>query len=180
MHPNNRFVFGEPFHYRTQNTFQACNLIRKFALQSGIENSKLLRTRLLRQHLATETARICTDPHIEGRVSDFMSHNKQIHEDYYVLTQKTDDITKVSKLLEDLSSVKDQPTSSSCSSQIKTHILETSKPPSINVDSDAISDMSSDEVTESELNYVKGMYYNNYTDQISFMRLCIHNVLKSH
>lgn len=158
VHPNNRFVFGEPSHYRTQNTFQACNLIRKFAYQSGIENPELLRTRLLRQHLATETAKICADPRIEGRVSDFMSHNKQIHDDYYVLTQKTDDITKVSKLLEDLSSVKDQPISSSCSSQTKTHISETSVEPSIDVDLDAISDMSSDEVTESELNYILGMY----------------------
>lgn len=159
MHPNNRLVFGEPSHYRTQNTFQVCNIIRKFAFQSDIENPELLRTRLLRQHLATETAKICSDPNIEGRVSDFMSHNKQIHEDYYVLTQKTDDITKVSKLLEDLSSVTGQPTNSSCSTHTKTHILGTSEPPSINVDLDDIS--SSDEVTESELNYIMGQYCNN-------------------
>lgn len=153
VHPDNRFVFGEPSHYRTQNTFQACNLIRKFASQSGIENPELLRTRLLRQHLATETAKTCIDPHIEGRISDFMSHNRKIHDDYYVLTQKTDDITKVSKLLEELSSVKDQPNTPSCSRQTKRESLGTPEPLSIDDDLDA----ESEEVTESELNYIMGM-----------------------
>lgn len=57
MHPNNRFIFGAPSQYHQQGTFQACNLIRKFCLESDVENPGLLRTRLLRQHLATETAR---------------------------------------------------------------------------------------------------------------------------
>ncbi|XP_074035171.1 uncharacterized protein isoform X2 [Leptinotarsa decemlineata] len=105
--PQNKFVFGDPSRSNTQSTFQACNLIRKFSIESGIENPELLRTRLLRQHLATETARSQVESRLEGRVSDFMSHKRHIHEDYYVLTQKTDDITKVSALLEEFSSVKD-------------------------------------------------------------------------
>ncbi|KAG5866890.1 hypothetical protein JTB14_037491 [Gonioctena quinquepunctata] len=100
VNPIDRYVFGEPSQFHTQNTFQACQLIRKFALESGIENPKLLRTRLLRQHLAIETATSSVDHRLEGRVSDFMSHKRQIHQDYYVLTQKRDDITKVSQLLE--------------------------------------------------------------------------------
>lgn len=157
-----------------QNTFQACTLIRKFAFQSGIENPELLRTRLLRQHLATETAKTCVDPHIEGRVSDFMSHNRQIHEDYYVLTQKTDDITKVSKLLEELSSVRNQPNSSSSSNENKAPILPTSEPPLMNFDLDATSDRSSDEVTESKLNYIMGTYSSKYRALFSLMELCIY------
>lgn len=74
-------------------------------MESGIDNPELIRTRLLRQHLATETARSQVDSRLEGRVSDFMAHKRQIHENYYVLTQKSDDITKVSKLLEKFSSV---------------------------------------------------------------------------
>ncbi|KAK9876206.1 hypothetical protein WA026_011337 [Henosepilachna vigintioctopunctata] len=106
VNASNRYVFGEPSNVHTQKTFQACQLIRNLAHESGIENSKLLRTRLLRQHLATETATSSVDQRLEGRVSDFMSHKRQIHQDYYVMTQKTDDITKVSQLLEDFSSNK--------------------------------------------------------------------------
>lgn len=58
--------------------------------------------------MATETAQSHVDQRLEGRVSDFMSHKRQIHEDYYVMTQKTDDITKVSKLLENFSSVNEK------------------------------------------------------------------------
>ncbi|KAL3278824.1 hypothetical protein HHI36_016344 [Cryptolaemus montrouzieri] len=106
VNPLNRFIFGEPSRFHSQNTFQACQLIRKLAQESGIENSQLLRTRLLRQHLATETATSSVDERLEGRVSDFMSHKRQIHQDYYVMTQKKDDITKVSRLLENFSTSK--------------------------------------------------------------------------
>lgn len=105
VNPQNRYLFGEPNKTLIQNTFQACQLIRRFSYESEIENPELLRTRLLRQHLATETAVSNIDQRLEGRVSDFMSHQRQIHEDYYVMTQKTDDITKVSKLLETFSTV---------------------------------------------------------------------------
>lgn len=105
VNPENRYSFGEPSKTLIQNTFQACQLIRRFSYESEIENPELLRKRLLRQHLATETAVSNTDQRLEGRVSDFMSHQRQIHEDYYVMTQKTDDIMKVSKLLETFSTV---------------------------------------------------------------------------
>ncbi|KAJ8951251.1 hypothetical protein NQ317_000558, partial [Molorchus minor] len=102
----NKFVFGVPSQYRQQGTFQTCQLIRKLADLSGIENPELLRTRLLRQHLATETATSQVDDRLEGRVSDFMSHKRQIHKDFYVMTQKKDNITKGSQLLENFSSFK--------------------------------------------------------------------------
>ncbi|KAK9873535.1 hypothetical protein WA026_022948 [Henosepilachna vigintioctopunctata] len=126
-----RYVFGEPSNVHTQKTFQTCQLIRNLAHESGIESSKLLRTRLLRQHLATETATSSVDQRLEGRVSDFMSHKRQIHQDYYVMTQKTDDITKVSQLLEDFSSNKkihrglDSPSTSSQASIHQKSPLET-------------------------------------------------------
>lgn len=101
----NRDVFRDPSETLTQITFQACQFIRKFPYESEIENPELLRTKLLRQHLATETAQSHVDQRLEGRFSDFMSHKRQTHEDYYVITQKTGDITKVSKLLENFSSV---------------------------------------------------------------------------
>lgn len=91
----NKYVFGAPSQFHSQNTFQACKFIRKFSENSGIENPHLLRTRLLRQHFATEIATADVDNRIEGRVSDFMSHKRKIHDDYYVMTQKRDDITKV-------------------------------------------------------------------------------------
>lgn len=81
-------------------------------------------------------------------------------------SQKTDYRTKVSKLLEDLSPVTDQPTNTSCSTHTKTYILQSSEPPPINVNSDAISDISSDKVTESKLNYV-----------FSLCEICMNNFL---
>ncbi|KAK9883739.1 hypothetical protein WA026_001927 [Henosepilachna vigintioctopunctata] len=101
-----RYVFGGPYRVHTQKTLQTCQLIRNSAHESRIENPKLLRTRWLRQHLASETVTSSVDQRLEKRISDFMSHKRQIHLDYYVITQKTDDTTKVSQLLEDFSSNK--------------------------------------------------------------------------
>lgn len=81
----------------------------------------------MRQHLATETAKTCVNPHIEGIVLDFIYHNKEIHEDYYVQTQKTNDIIKASKLLEKLSIVEEQSNTSPCLNQSKPLKVETSK-----------------------------------------------------
>lgn len=106
VNTSNRYIFGEPSQFHFQKTFQACSLIRTISRESGIPNSELLRTRLLRQHLATETASHNVDSKLENRLSDFMSHNRKIHDVHYVLTKKKDDIMKVSTLLENFSSSK--------------------------------------------------------------------------
>ncbi|KAL3290539.1 hypothetical protein HHI36_023879, partial [Cryptolaemus montrouzieri] len=145
VNPLNRFIFGEPSRFHSQNTFQACQLIRKLAQESGIENSQLLRTRLLRQHLATETATSSVDERLEGRVSDFMSHKRQIHQDYYVMTQKKDDITKVSRLLENFSTSK------------REHKSESNTDKNSNLSCSETSDEDySPSVTEAEMNYIFG------------------------
>ncbi|KAK9893039.1 hypothetical protein WA026_023339 [Henosepilachna vigintioctopunctata] len=100
----NKYVLGIPSDCHSQPTLKACALIRRIAEESGIKDSQLIRTRVLRPHLATETAHENVDPRLESRVSDFMSHHRKIHEDYYVMSKKTDDITKVSTLLENFSS----------------------------------------------------------------------------
>ncbi|KAL3276320.1 hypothetical protein HHI36_024343 [Cryptolaemus montrouzieri] len=143
VNPLNRFIFGVPSRFHSQNTFQACQLIRKLAQESGIENSQLLRTRLLRQHLATETATSSVDERLEGRVSDFMSHKRQIHQDYYVMTQKKDDITKVSRLLETFSTSK------------REHKSESNTDKNSNLSCSETSDEDySPSVTEAEMNYI--------------------------
>ena len=155
--PSNVFVFGEPSQYKKQATFQACHLIRKFSFESGIENPQLLRTRLLRQHLATETAQSRIDARLEGRVSDFMSHKRQIHEDYYVITQKTDDITKVSRLLEDFSSVK-EPQQEYAGPSVST-LVTTQEESTLSSDT-SDKDYEPDEMNEEELNYIMGKLLN--------------------
>lgn len=56
--------------------------------------------------MATETATKNVDTKLENRVSDFMSHQRKIHETHYVMTKKKEDIVRVSSLLEDLSKPK--------------------------------------------------------------------------
>ncbi|KAK9872831.1 hypothetical protein WA026_019616 [Henosepilachna vigintioctopunctata] len=135
--------------HHSQQTLKACVLIRRISEESGIKDSQLIRTRLLRQNLATETANENVDQRLESRVSDFMSHQRKIHEDYYVMTKKADDITKVSTLLKNFSSTPK-------TKQIVPHSsieLKRIDSASSTSDEESISDI---ELTQAELNYVLG------------------------
>ncbi|XP_044752192.1 uncharacterized protein LOC123312064 [Coccinella septempunctata] len=148
---SNRYIFGEPSQYHAQKTFQACSLIRKLSEESGIPNSELMRTRLLRQHLATETASHNIDSKLENRLSDFMAHNRKIHDVHYVLTKKKDDIMKVSTLLENFSSTKNLP-STSCNSEnmAENNRLSNSEPTTSNVEEESNYELSSCSDSENE------------------------------
>ncbi|XP_044766218.1 uncharacterized protein LOC123322340 [Coccinella septempunctata] len=145
------YIFGEPSQYHAQKTFQACSLIRKLSEESGIPNSELMRTRLLRQHLATETASHNIDSKLENRLSDFMSHNRKIHDVHYVLTKKKDDIMKVSTLLENFSSTKNLP-STSCNSEnmAENNRLSNSERTTSNVEEESNYELSSCSDSENE------------------------------
>lgn len=112
-------------------------MIRKYANESGVTNPHLLRTRFLRQHLATETATSNVDNRLGRRIYDFMSHKRKIHEDYYVVTQTNDDIIKLSKLLENFSSTKEHPKSSTSTSLKRRNNSSSEYEPSDQADTDS-------------------------------------------
>lgn len=62
----------------------------------------------MRQHIATATIVYNVNERLENKLSDFMSHERQIHKDFYVMTQKEQDFAKVLKLLENFSTTNNE------------------------------------------------------------------------
>lgn len=98
VHPENPYLFGSPSKDRnkTHDTYR-CN--RQFLEDSGMNKSSLTFTNL-RKHFATQVSIEGTSHEEELRISNYMSHNYDIHRTIYDQSTPLIDITAVSERLE--------------------------------------------------------------------------------
>lgn len=97
VHEYNPFLFGASSdQYKTFSTYSSHQL---FLAKSGMKPTNLSFTNL-RYHLATEVSKGGTNQEEEMRVSNYMSHDYNIHKNIYDKSAVVLDITRVSKHLE--------------------------------------------------------------------------------
>lgn len=106
IHENNPFIFALPGYDGSRYKYlRACELMRTFADECGVERPKPLRLTKLRKHFATTVASLEIDECRIYDVSNFMGNAEKIHRDYYRQPTATRDICGVSELLEVASGV---------------------------------------------------------------------------
>lgn len=81
------------------NNIRGCDCLRKYAKESGAENPELLRSTKLRKHVATLCQLLDLNEQELEQVARFMGHDIRVHRDFYRQTDKTFQMTKISKLL---------------------------------------------------------------------------------
>lgn len=97
---SNPYVFGTPGNSTVHTHLSACNLMRRFANEAGVDHPELLRGTQLRKHLATQSALLNLDDCEVSDLANFMGHAEKIHKDIYRLPLATRDIARVSQILE--------------------------------------------------------------------------------
>lgn len=92
----NLFLFARP-HCLTPYRGQDC--LRLYASECGAENPELLRSTLLRKHVATLSQILNLKNHELDQVADFLGHDIRVHREFYRLPEATTQLAKISKLL---------------------------------------------------------------------------------
>ena len=101
VHPTNPYLFGIPGFVKGDHRYlRACDLMRKFSVDCGVQEPTTLRGTILRKHVAT----MCINFNLtDNEVSDlakFMGHADKIHKDFYRQPIICREILQISKLLE--------------------------------------------------------------------------------
>ncbi|MEQ2233169.1 hypothetical protein ILYODFUR_019194, partial [Ilyodon furcidens] len=94
--PENPYLFARSV--GTAN-IRGCDCLRKYAVESKAENPELLRSTKLRKQVATLCQLLDLGEQELEQVARFMGHDIRVHHDFYRQTDKTFQITKISKLL---------------------------------------------------------------------------------
>ncbi|XP_039525901.1 uncharacterized protein LOC120478179 [Pimephales promelas] len=92
----NLFLFARP-HCLTPYRGQDC--LRLYAGECGAEKPELLRSTLLRKHVATLSQILNLKNHELDQVANFLGHDIRVHREYYRLPEATTQLAKISKLL---------------------------------------------------------------------------------
>lgn len=108
VHPNNRFLFAYPSNKDKNKTYDAYRCHRHLLEESGIKSVSLTFTNL-RKQFATQVAKGAPSREEELRISNYMSHDYNIHKRIYDQSTSLVDITKVSQQFEANVSNKSRP-----------------------------------------------------------------------
>lgn len=92
----NPFVFARP---SVMTNIRGCDCLRRFAEESRAENPELLRSTKLRKQVATLCQLLNLDQQELEQVARYMGHDIRVHHDFYRQTDKTLQLSKISKLL---------------------------------------------------------------------------------
>ncbi|XP_049324186.1 uncharacterized protein LOC125784483 [Astyanax mexicanus] len=92
----NPFVFARP---SAMSNFRGCDCLRRFSEESKAENPGLLRSTKLRKQVATLCQLLNLDQQELEQVARFMGHDIRVHCDFYRQTDKTLQLSRISKLL---------------------------------------------------------------------------------
>lgn len=81
---SNEYIFGLPSSSKDEPKFlRACNLMRKFSLESGVSNPKSIRATALRKQAATEAvAQELSDNGI-SMLAEFLGHSEKVQKEHY-------------------------------------------------------------------------------------------------
>lgn len=96
----NPYVFGIPGNSTVHTHLNACQLMRRFSLESDIRNPELVRGTYLIKHLATQAAYLDLDDTEVGDLANFMGHAEKIHRDHYSIPITSREVQRVSGVLE--------------------------------------------------------------------------------
>ena len=92
----NPYLFARP---GGMTNIWGCDCLRKYADESKAKNPELLRSTKLRKQVATLCQLLDLGEQELEQVARFMGHDIRVHHDFYRQTDKTFQITKISKLL---------------------------------------------------------------------------------
>lgn len=98
--PSNPYIFALPGKSYIPLHLKACDLMRKFAKESGVDNHHLIRGTQLRKQLATQTSVLNLDENEVSDLANFLGHAEKVHRDHYRIPVVSREIGRVSKLLE--------------------------------------------------------------------------------
>nr|CAI5860422.1 unnamed protein product [Callosobruchus analis] len=97
----NPYVFGiQSNEKKRYKYFRACNILRKFAEKCGASNPERLRGTALRKHIATKCITMNLPDNEITQLADFMGHRKDIHKTYYRQSVASQEILRMSRLLQ--------------------------------------------------------------------------------
>lgn len=96
----NPYVFGIPGNSTVHTHLSACNLMRRFSVESKIPNPELLRGTFLRKHLATQAGLLDLDATEVNDLANFMGHADKIHREHFRISVASREVHRVSRVLE--------------------------------------------------------------------------------
>lgn len=96
----NPFLFGLPGNSIVFSHLNACDLMRRFSKESGINDAELMRGTQLRKHIATQCALLDLQESEVSDLANFMGHADKIHREHYRIPIVAREIRRVSQLLE--------------------------------------------------------------------------------
>lgn len=96
INKENPFLFALP---NSINSLRGSDAIRKLGKESGAKNPENLTSTKLRKQIATVAQLLnLTENDIE-QLANFLGHNKDVHKDFYRLSDSTFQVAKISKIL---------------------------------------------------------------------------------
>ncbi|CAM4572114.1 unnamed protein product [Leuciscus chuanchicus] len=93
---DNTFLFARP---SCLTSYRGQDCLRIYADECGAQNPELLRSTLLRKHVATLSQVLNLKNHELDQVADVLGHDIRVHREYYRLPEATTQLAKISKLL---------------------------------------------------------------------------------
>ena len=95
---DNQFIFAR-LSENAETPLEATKVMRELSLQAKLESPELMRSTLLRKHIATMSQLVELTPSELQQLANFMGHDLNVHMNYYRLPDDIEQITKVGRLL---------------------------------------------------------------------------------
>lgn len=93
---NNPYLFALP---HSMNCIRGCDAVRKLSIESGVKNPENLTSTKLRKQVATIAQILNLSNGDLEQLSTFLDHSKDVHNQFYRLSESAFQVAKVSKLL---------------------------------------------------------------------------------
>ena len=94
----NKYIFSR-LSEKSETPLEATKVMRTVSNQANLDCPQLMRSTLLRKHVATMSQLVELAPSELQQLANFMGHDLNVHMDYYRLPDDIEQITKVGRLL---------------------------------------------------------------------------------